>query len=158
VSGRGLLKSTRTHVQAPCSGSRKIPWWFARRIGSSAKEIYFAVEMLPKFVKWYLWRMRRPFILITADRIRSVRAKDIDKDILVSLLNNRYLTAWFAYNLDHDHQKLHPMPLGVDYYTLNAANEKSAAHKWGEKLPRIEQENTLLSIFAISKPLDKRHK
>ena len=156
ISSRGILKATQTHVAAPISSMRKIPWEFAKRLNSRAGVIYLTVNQLPRFVRWHLWRIRKPFTLVTGDTIKSVSAEDIEPKVFNALLNNRFLTAWYAQNLDHSHEKLHPIPLGVDYHTLaNAAND-STPHSWGAAQSPGEQEATLCRFHVEAGPITNK--
>ncbi|WP_319529134.1 hypothetical protein [uncultured Cohaesibacter sp.] len=157
VSSRGILKSTRTHVASPTSSMRKIPWEFAKRLNSRAGVIYLTVNQLPRFVRWHLWRIRKPFTLVTGDTIKSVSARDIEPKVFNALLNNRFLTAWYAQNLDHSHEKLHPIPLGVDYHTLAAAKDGDQ-HRWGMAQSPGEQEATLCQFHVEAGPIVKKIK
>ena len=158
VSSRGILQSTDTHIAQPVSGFRKIPWEFAKRLNSKVGILYLTVEMLPRFTRWHLWRIRKPFTLVTGDSDLSVSETDIPTRCLKALLDNPFLIAWYAQNLDLSHPKLYPIPIGMDYHTIATSNSPSSPHDWGDHLTPSQQEALLRSIQIDAGPLISKTK
>lgn len=143
VSSRGLLKSCKLHVAKPASSMKKLPWEFIRRIFFRADTIYLTPDLLNQFATYHMWRLRKPFTLVTGDSDLSVSAETLPKEILNSILENPRLVAWFAQNLEIDHPKIHSMPLGLDYHTLSTETATEGNHDWGHRLSALEQEQQL---------------
>ncbi|MHA7775267.1 hypothetical protein [Roseibium sp. M-1] len=158
ISPRGILKSTKTHVSDPSSGMRKLPREFRRRLKGRIGSIYLTVQMLPRFADRHLERIRSPFVLVTGDSTLSVNDRDIPVNVLHTLLENPFLSTWYAQNLDFKHAKLKHLPLGIDFHTLSSSEPGGASNKWGAQLTPVAQEDRLLRIALASAPLSERRK
>ena len=153
VSSRGILKSVNTHIAIPKSSNRKIPLEFARRLNSKANVIYLNPEMLQSFVRFHLWRIRAPFSLVTGDSDMEISEKTLPRRTLNALLDNHFLSAWHAQNLNHKHEKLHLMPIGVDYHTLAPSTALGDIHEWGTRISPLKQEEELIKTRLEAGPL-----
>nr|WP_321446120.1 hypothetical protein [uncultured Cohaesibacter sp.] len=156
VSSRGLVRSATTHMAVPISSSRRIPRELAFRIWGDVGVIHLPVEALRRFAKWHMWRISKPFILVTGDSDLSVSHEDVDAKTLSRILQNRLLQAWYAQNLVLDHSKLHALPIGLDYHTLSKAQEGESSHSWGKSLSPLAQEHELRKVHLEAGPLSKK--
>lgn len=79
------------------------------------KTIFLQTDSIDMFYLLYLKKLQHPFILITGDSDTSLSCENFR--YLNNILKNDNLIKWYAQNLDHNHEKLKFLPIGVDYHT-----------------------------------------
>lgn len=148
VSSRGILKSCDLHPAQPVSSSGKIPLGMKLAISGRFSELYLNTEMVPKFIRRYLYRVRHPFTLVTGDSDRAVSPRDIPEHLLNRLLENPFLVSWYAQNRVFTHEKLKSIPIGLDYHTISNSNAEACRnpHPWGHALSSTDQERQIRAI------------
>lgn len=156
VSSRGIVRSCTTHMAEPQSGKRWIPREMAFRIWGDVDVIHLPTEALSRFVRRHMWRIWKPFILVTGDSTRTVNTDLFQSDVLLSLLKHRHLKAWYAQNLAYEHPKLKPIPLGLDYHTLSRIKAVGDTHDWGQGANPIDQEKQLIATHIKAGPIREK--
>ncbi len=68
------------------------------------------------------------------------------------ILDNPFLRAWWTQNKSSNDPKIHALPVGLDYHTLEMGR---AAH-WGDQASAAEQEQDLEDIRKVAAPLKLR--
>ena len=68
------------------------------------------------------------------------------------LIRSKCIVKWYTQNCDEKHPLIVPIPLGLDYHTLS----ENSNHSWGPHSTPKEQDQMLESIYAGSKPFEKR--
>ena len=68
------------------------------------------------------------------------------------LLENPFLRAWWTQNRSIIHPKIHALPVGLDYHSV----EEGRAPHWAEKASAVSQEEDLEMIIKASPPLEAR--
>ena len=68
------------------------------------------------------------------------------------ILNSKNIIKWYAVNCVDHHEKFVPIPLGIDYHTMNTPEYKMYENK---QLTPHDQETILISIKNNLRPLDK---
>ena len=145
VSSRGLLKSCCAHNQRPVSSSTAIDQdlLLHHRDGGS---IYICTDAVPEFARTWLPRITAPFRLVTGDSDMPVSPASLADEALSRIIENSLCLGWFAQNLAVRHDKLHAIPIGLDYHTMW---EKPGF--WGlTAVSPLAQEHQLLDTWAHS--------
>ena len=128
--------------------------------------LYVCTPALPVFVAKSLPTINVPFKLITNNSDYTL-SRDFQNETNI-LLNNQYLTHWFAQNCTLTHPKITRIPIGMDYHSLHieppklkfmaSAMASAIMHPngWGIRKPALLQERDLLQIKYQSKPFYER--
>ena len=100
---------------------------------------------LHTFLNEVFYVINKKIVLVTGCCVKSVpveicNIQGIDRR---KLLNSPNLIHWFTQNCDKPSKKVSPIPLGIDYHTLNRGN-----HKWGVQKSPLEQEAELKSFIS----------
>lgn len=113
--------------------------------------IYVPSDQIVEFSNQIAPQIETPFILVSGDSDLSVNSESLG-NALERLLDNPLLVAWYAQNRDHDHPKLHSLPIGI-----NIHNQWANPLQWGGGfiLPAF-QELQLKTIAQSAKPLNER--
>jgi hypothetical protein len=97
-----------------------------------------------------------PFTLVCVDTDKSPGFKEV-KDKVNRILEASSLRKFYCQNADIRHDKLVPIPIGLDYHTI--FHKKSAANVWDRvgvgKTP-VEQEKELMAVARKLPSPDKR--
>ena len=163
VTSRGIAKSCDVFPNLIISDEKSFnPEWY-RNIKDGDK-VYVISKSLGGFVKEILPKLEEEKISITLVTGASVRGvpREISEqhqiDYLELIEKSDVITHWFTqnYDLDYVHEKITPIPLGLDYHTLYRK-----PFWWGTKAYPIDQEKQLLRIASRAKPfwdrLDKSY-
>lgn len=113
--------------------------------------IYIPSDQIVEFTNLIAPQIDKPFILVTGDNDLSINRESLDNS-LEKLLDNPLIVAWYAQNRDHDHPKLHSLPIGI-----NIHNQWTNPLQWGGGfiLPAF-QELQLKTIAESAKLLNDR--
>ncbi len=101
--------------------------------------IYICSDALENFIEKTLYKISKPFILMTGNSDKTI-SKEI-KNIKL-LLNNKYLIKWYAQNLKLNHKKISYLPIGLDYHATFKSRNK---YKSKKEFPNFK-ENQLIKI------------
>lgn len=110
-------------------------------------KVFLTTNMLKKFINKV--NINKKIIIILACSVigfpNEFSNKD-NKNYIRLIENNNNIIGLYTqnYDLNQEHFKIKPIPLGIDYHTLS------------NKLTPIEQENKLISIYKSSIPFEKR--
>lgn len=122
--------------------------------------IHVCPQALKNFVSKVLSKLTKPFILLTNNSDWTI--PDDVKMEFFEIINNPFLTHWYAQNCIIDHPKLTRIPIGLDYHTLTPTKKTNFTwsqpekHMWGIKHDPIYQESQLLKLRSLSKPFQER--
>lgn len=134
VNSRSLMFACNIHPKSPQSSTHVVAYLtditpeFNRHCQSNSEgipSIYIPSDQIVEFTNLIAPQIEKPFILVTGDSDLSVN-KEILGNSLEKLLNNPLLVAWYAQNRDHDHPKLHSLPIGI-----NIHNQWTNPLQWG---------------------------
>lgn len=174
VSSRGLLRSCDLHWSTPRSSYETVPAEIADRLSDHTGSLHLSTDMLTDFVDNHLSRLSRPFTLVTGDSDAEVGPRGLSLDRVQRLLDHPLLIDWFSQNLAFSHQKLHHLPIGLDYHTISSLGEIDdstqpwastqtlrrrlfgRSRSWGARIPPLEQERRLSGIARRSTPFSRR--
>lgn len=123
IASRSILAACDHHIENPESESRRVPTTFPQKAGES---VYIHPTALSNFIQNYLPLLRFPFVLVSGDSDNTVPT-DVKNEALV-ILGHPLLICWYAQNCVEPSEKLHQIPIGLDFHTMAARN-----HAWGPK-------------------------
>jgi hypothetical protein len=99
--------------------------------------VYASAELLDGFCHNVLPSIHEPFVLITHQPDNTIT----NSDLTIKIVQNKYLTHWFAQNCFCENKKITPLPIGLeDLWRHNAgelADYKKKSFRTHVKLPRI---------------------
>jgi hypothetical protein len=152
VSSRGILRSCCAHNRRPVSSSAQIdPELLAgHRPGRS---IYVCTDALPEFARSFLPRIAAPFTLVSGDSDRSVSPDSLGEATFRAIAEHECCLGWFAQNAAASHDKLHALPIGLDYHTMT---EKPGLWGLTQVFP-LAQELELLASWSRSREPQQRY-
>jgi len=151
TSSRGLLKSCRVRNSSSLSSSDHLdPDLLNGHL--SGETIYICTDALHNFSLNFFEKIHHPFILLTGDSDTPITNNFIQNKDICKILENPNLVNWFAQNMVADHQKLHQMPIGMDYHTM-----WEHPGTWGlaQQSP-IAQERALMNTLASAPDFSDR--
>lgn len=152
ISSRGILKSCDIHNLNPTSSSNEIDIDLVNFLPENPS-IYICTDAIFNFSESFAPKIVKPFTLVTGDSDLAIDINLIKTNSVQKLLENKFLNRWFAQNKDVEHEKIHYLPIGLDFHTI-ANNPRS----WSlSKSSPIAQESCLLNIFKLSKDIEKRY-
>lgn len=152
VSSRGLLKSCPVRNEQPISSHALIDDTLLERHRAN-DAIYVCTDALENFSRNFLPEIEAPFVLVSGDSDRAISDSFLSEPALQRLLEDPRLLHWYAQNLAAQHEKLHPLPIGLDYHTM-----WERPGTWGiTAVSPIAQENSLLNILAASPEFSQRY-
>ena len=102
--------------------------------------IYVRTKYLERFVQECLDDIDVPFTLVTGDCDVEVSERDISAQTIQRVLGRSKVRTWFAQNCNTVHDKIQPMPLGLDYHTLTLQEKH---FPWGYFKTPLRQEQVL---------------
>lgn len=122
--------------------------------------LHVCPQALDNFIKKVLPKISVPFILVTNNSDLTI-PDDVFYEFNI-LVNNSFLTHWFAQNCIINHPKITRIPIGLDYHTLAPSRKQNFSwsppekHPWGIKHDPILQEQQLLTLKNVSLPFWER--
>lgn len=122
--------------------------------GTQIPVLYVVTTQLPAFVQDVLPSIKGRFILITGCSDVSAPVAAVGMGTATTVLQDARLIAWFAQNCDLVHEKVVPLPIGIDFHTLAIPNIQT--HDWGEPQSVQQQEADLLSLRCSHPPFADR--
>ena len=77
-------------------------------------------NFLKLFLKKYLFKINKYFILITGNSDYSIPYDILTNAEFNKIINYKYLIKWYSHNLiiENNYNKIYPIPLGLDYHTI----------------------------------------
>lgn len=160
VNSRSLMFACDIHPKSPQSSTHVAAYLtditsqlnkHSQSTPEGRPSIYIPSDQIVEFTNLIAPQIDKPFILITGDSDLSVNKASLGNS-LEKLLDNPLIVAWYAQNRDHDHPKLHSLPIGI-----NIHNQWTNPLQWGGGfiLPAF-QELQLKTIAESAKPLSDR--
>lgn len=141
VSSRGLLKSCNVKSATPYSTiSETINYDFSQlREGDT---LYICNSAIPFFREHVFPTIQVAFRLVSGDCDKSCPTELFANNAaFLEFINDLRIIVWFSQNcIEHAHPKLHPLPIGQDYHTMNGPNF------WGPPMTPLEQEACIDNI------------
>lgn len=152
VSSRGLLRSCHSHNKKPVSSSTAIDEDLLEN-HAHGRSVYVCTDAIQNFARNFFPKIDVPLVLVSGDGDTAVSQSLLDDSTVADMLQSPLLLAWFAQNLNANHPKISPLPIGLDYHTMW---ERPGA--WGiSAVSAIAQEHTLLNTLAASPPFGERY-
>lgn len=120
-----------------------------------AATTYVIATQLGRFADEVLPNLTREIVLISGcDDLGPAQA--LTSKQLTSVLGSSNVRAWFAQNCDFVHPKLLPLPIGLDFHTLDPARG-SKVFRWGPRRTPANQEQLIDKLVrAAPKRADDR--
>jgi hypothetical protein len=115
------------------------------------------LSQFTRFTQHVLNHINHPFVLVTGSADFSAPFLSGSDGVLAharTLLNNPFLVAWFAQNLDMIHPKIVPLPIGIDYHTLS--QQDITEHAWGTPTSAQRQDALLQELRCTLPPFHAR--
>lgn len=142
MSSHGILKSCDHHNQSPKSSCANIDDNIITDMGNG-DTIYICSDALIQFAHHILPRISISFTLVSRDSDQTIDQNFCANPPIQNLLKSLFLNDWFAQNPTAQHQKLKPLPIGLDYYTM-----AERPNFWRlERVSPIAQEHALISTL-----------
>lgn len=117
------------------------------------------IWMNPDNIKKYypfLKRLSNPSILIISDGDNSFPYEcGLDQNQIEILINHPNILHIFAQNLNYNHPKVSPIPVGIDFHSMAYKQGFSA---WGENASPLQQEGKLKELIRTFEPAPLRKK
>ncbi|MDF0600153.1 hypothetical protein P1J78_05365 [Psychromarinibacter sp. C21-152] len=151
VSSFGLLKSVPARTTPRPGRLPRLPSDLAERHVAGGA-LYVHTELLDRFARRVLPRLKGPFTLVTGNSTDALRPGQVRKETLEAILGHPRLIRWHAQNLAMAHPKLAPLPLGLDYHTRAVGRRPG----WGPVAAPVAQEAELDAIRRAAPPLEDR--
>jgi hypothetical protein len=154
VASRSILKSCQYHHLDPRSSSPIVGFPLIP-IPSSDQEItiYICSSAINDFVINMLPTIKVPFRLVSGDSDTTI-PNDFPEASQI-ILRNPNLIGWWSQNCVGKHPNLYQIPIGLDYHTLENAQE---GHSWGPQQSIESQEKELTNLKNNSLPFFERKK
>ena len=160
VNSRSLMFACDIHPKSPQSSTHVATYLneitavlkvYSQSNPEGTPSIYVPSDQIIEFTNLIARQIDKPFILVTGDSDLSVNKESLGNN-LEKLLDNPLIVAWYTQNRDHDHPKLHSLPIGI-----NIHNQWTNPLQWGGGfiLPAF-QELQLKTIAESAKPLSDR--
>jgi hypothetical protein len=154
------MKSCDIFPKKPISSVKTVyPYsWESLRNAKKVQSVYINTSAIPHFAKEIL-----PNLISKNDEIKIVLVSgDADETVFedifetyedfILFIEDSRIIHWFSQNVVFSssakkiHEKLTPIPIGLDYHTLS----ECSFHEWGIRQSPIEQENSLKNIRYLS--------
>jgi hypothetical protein len=117
--------------------------------------IHINTNSLLRFIEDYLPKVKKSFVLVVGNSDLSFNSDLLSFSQVQILLDNPLLKAVFAQNIDMEHPKVFPLPIGLDYHNVW---EKPRQNSLGYRLTPLLHERLLLKTAAESvKPVERRN-
>jgi len=159
VGSRGLLNSCNRKAPIPIPDFDGLNPALYENLEAN-DVIHVCPQALKGFVNKVLPKLTKPFILLTNNSDWTI--PDDVRIEFFEIVNNSFLTHWYAQNCIIDHSKITRIPIGLDYHTLIPTRKANFTwlqpekHAWGLKHDPIHQESQLLQLKSLSKPFSER--
>ncbi len=158
VSTRGIAKSCDVYPKPIVADDGRFDADQYRDI-ENGDRVYVVTSALRHFVQQILPRLEENRIrirLVTGSSTRGAPSEigkidGIDYEHIVP--KSHAVETWFTqnYDLPREHGSIKPIPLGLDYHTL-----QNGLHWWAPRMTAVGQERVLTEILTKAKPFQKR--
>lgn len=146
VSSRGIMYSCDVFPKNPVSDTSQLDPTDYENIKEN-NLVYVISTCVPLFVENVLPKVTCKFVLVTGDSTKGVPneiSMGCEEYWKNKIVNNDHIIHWFTqnYDLNYNHEKITPIPIGLDYHTL----KENETFSWGSQMSSKEQETELLNI------------
>lgn len=148
VNSRGLMLCCEIHNTNTKTDSDWIDFDLDS-INQGTKSIYINTDASSSFYKKILPGIVNPLLLVVGNSDKSFGYEGSVNKILES----EKITALFAQNLEIEHPKVFPLPIGLDYHNIW---EKPRKNSLGYRITPLLHERFILKTLASSVNLDNR--
>lgn len=150
VSSRGILKSCDIYSSKPVSSTSTLDGYdFSKVVDGSI--VYVASSAIPAFIE-RLASIPHKIVLVSGDADQSVPDDAFkSSEEFRKFIEDDRIIHWFSQNSTKRHEKLTPIPIGLDYHSMAEKN-----HIWGSKMSPVGQEAELLRISGAAAPFYER--
>ncbi|MCY6382195.1 hypothetical protein [Hoeflea prorocentri] len=132
---------------------------YERQIRRSEKHVtgvYIVGSHVQEFVETIFPRIRKKIVIVTGNAVQSVpRAALGSQERAERFLDDDRIAGAWIQNLDIEHPKAFPLPLGLDFHNLHI-NKDSPWNDQADVLTPNQQERQLQTIAAAAPPFDQR--
>lgn len=151
VSSRGLLKSCDVRSATPWSSIRHLVNYDFSQLKEGGA-LYICNSAIPYFFENVFPRIGVAFRLVSGDCDESCPTELFSsRDAFLAFIEDPRIIVWFSQNcIETKHPKLHQLPIGQDYHTMNGPNS------WGPETSPADQERFLDAIRAKAPRLENR--
>ncbi|MDF1671850.1 MAG: hypothetical protein P1U83_19865 [Roseovarius sp.] len=115
--------------------------------------IFVKTSNIVQFAQQGLGTVKNPFTLVTGGTDHGIGTGSVLPNIVDSILAHPLLECWYAQNCQFAHEKLKPLPIGMDYHTLSM---RARPHIWGPFATPLSQEHTLDCTRLAGPPLAEK--
>ena len=115
--------------------------------------IFINTDSVSRFVKEILPSINKKFVLFIGNSDKAFGYSNIKHPVLDLLLENIFLHSIFAQNLDIYHNKVLPLPIGIDYHNVW---EKPIKNSLGYRITPLLHERILLKMLRESESSENR--
>jgi hypothetical protein len=115
--------------------------------------IFINTDSVTRFVNHILPSIKKSFVLVIGNSDKSFGYSSFSQSLLELLLENKYLHSIFAQNLDINHVKVLPLPIGIDYHNVW---EKPAKNSLGCRITPLLHERIILKMLRESESSENR--
>ena len=152
VSSRGLAALCQATNRTLKSSSSNIDHDILSKLRPGGS-VYICSEALPMFCNEYLPKIGHKFVLLSGDSDLTIDKKFIKQNKLCRLIDSPSLISWYAQNLAFKHEKIKPMPIGLDLHT---AHEQPGILEAISYTP-LQQEEILRHVISMAPKFKDRH-
>lgn len=141
VSSRGILKSCNVKSSTPYSSIRQLVNYDFSQL-REGDCLYICNSAIPFFRERVFPTIQVSFRLVSGDCDESCPVELFpDRHSFLAFIDDPRIIVWFSQNcIDTSHPKLHQLPIGQDYHTMNGPNS------WGPETSPENQERFINSI------------
>ena len=141
VASRSLLFGCDHHIQNPETSSYRLPLSYPSKYG---EVIYVHPTALRNFIINYLPNLKLGFVLVSGDSDTTV-PQDIRNEANY-LLGHPLLICWYSQNCTEPSEKLHQLPIGLDFHTL-----ERGSYSWGPQQSINEQYQDIINLQNLQR-------
>jgi hypothetical protein len=140
IASRSFLSGCDQHIQNPESESQRLPP-FPQKDGET---VYVHPTAISNFVQYYLPQLQFKIVLLSGDSDMTV-PDDIPQ--AQTVLEHPLILKWYAQNCVRPSEKLHQLPIGLDFHTL-----ARGPYSWGPQQSPESQMQDILTLKTLNVP------
>jgi hypothetical protein len=164
ISSYGIMKSCTIYSSSTPISSIKVLQDYDFTKGFNNCTIYICTSALPEFISKInninninntnnVNDINYKFILVSGDADETTPTDIVTtNEEFIKFIENDKIVHWYAQNCIGKHPKLSPIPIGLDYHTMN----NTINHPWGESMTPKKQEDLLMTLSKDAKPFWER--